>query len=58
MLKLAAAGAGDVEIAWRFRRTPKNVRQVIAFSQLPRSGGPRPSPDGELRPLPPPPGFS
>lgn len=47
----AAAGAGGVEIAWRFRRTPKNVRQVIAFSQLPRNGGPRPSPNDRLRPI-------
>lgn len=39
MLKLSEAGAGDVEIAWRFRRTPKNVRQVMACAQVPRSGG-------------------
>jgi hypothetical protein len=31
--------------------TPNNVRQVIAFSQFPRSGGLRPSPDGGLRPI-------
>jgi hypothetical protein len=50
MLKLANAGADEVEIAWRFRRTPKNVRQVIACSQLPRRGDRSPSP-GELRPI-------
>jgi hypothetical protein len=39
MLKLANEGADDIEIAWRFRRTPKNVRQVIACANLPRGGG-------------------
>jgi hypothetical protein len=50
MLKLAEAGAGDVEITWRFRRTPKNVRQVIACTQVPRRDGRPPSPDG-MRPI-------
>jgi hypothetical protein len=50
MLKLADAGADDVEIAWRFRRTPKNVRQVIACSRLPRQDGRPPAPEG-LRPI-------
>jgi hypothetical protein len=50
MLKLADAGASDVEIAWRFRRTPKNVRQVIAFTQLPRQKPPS-SPPAGLRPI-------
>jgi hypothetical protein len=36
MLKLSKAGADDIEIAWRFRRTPKGVRQVMACSQLRR----------------------
>ena len=46
MLKLAAAGAGDVEIAWRFRCTPKNVCQVMAFTRLARQDGRTPSPGG------------
>lgn len=50
MLKLANAGVSDVEIAWRFRRTPKNVRQVMVLSQLPREGDHRRSPGG-LRPI-------
>ena len=50
MLKLASAGTDDIEIAWRFRRTPKSVRQVIAFSQLARAGSPEPSPSA-LRPI-------
>jgi hypothetical protein len=50
MLKLAAAGAGDVEIAWRFRRTPKSVRQVVACARLPRGDG-RPPSRGGLRPI-------
>jgi len=50
MIKLSDAGVGDVEIAWRFRRTPKNVRQVIACAQMPRSGHRPPSPGG-LRPI-------
>ncbi len=39
MLKLADAGASDIEIAWRFRRTPKNVRQVLTLARIPREGG-------------------
>ena len=50
MLKLSQAGADDIEIAWRFRRTPKGVRQVIAFSQLPRGDAPR-AEAGRLRPI-------
>jgi len=50
MLKLAEAGASDVEIAWQFRRTPKSVRQVIALAQLPRRQRPSASP-GSLRPI-------
>jgi hypothetical protein len=50
MLKLAEAGATDVEIAWRFRRTPKNVRQVMTLARLPRQPAPSPPPTG-LRPI-------
>ena len=50
MLKLSRAGADDIEIAWRFRRTPKSVRQVIACSQLPRGDTPAATPGG-LRPI-------
>ena len=34
MLKLAEAGLSDIEIAWRFRRTPRSVRQVLALSRF------------------------
>lgn len=50
MLKMAKAGASDIEIAWRFRRTPKSVRQVITLAQLGRSSGAA-LPDGGLRPI-------
>jgi hypothetical protein len=50
MLKWAEAGATDVEIAWRFRRTPKGVRQVMALAQLPGRGGSQPTSSG-LRPI-------
>ena len=52
MLKLSNAGADDIEIAWRFRRTPKGVRQVIACAQMDR-GTPEPAPPspGGLRPI-------
>jgi hypothetical protein len=50
MLRWAEAGASDVEIAWRFRRTPKNVRQVMALSQLPRRLGDALEPN-VLRPI-------
>jgi len=38
VLKLARAGMGDPEIAWRFRRTPGWVRQVRRLALLPRAG--------------------
>lgn len=50
MRRLADAGASDIEIAWRFRRTPKNVRQVMALSHLPREDDRGPSTD-RLRPI-------
>jgi len=50
MLKWAEAGASDVEIAWRFRRTPKGVRQVLALSRLPGRGDGPVEPD-RLRPI-------
>ena len=50
MLKLADQGATDVEIAWRFRRTPRNVRQVMALTQLRRDDGPV-APVQALRPI-------
>jgi hypothetical protein len=36
MRKLAAAGTDDVEIAWRFRRTPRTVRNMRDWAELPR----------------------
>lgn len=50
MLKWAEAGASDEEIAWRFRRSPRSVRQVMALSRLPGRGTHRADPDG-LRPI-------
>lgn len=50
MRKLADAGASDVEIAWRFRRTPRGVRQVMALSDV-RRGDARPTAADGLRPL-------
>ncbi len=50
MLKLSNAGADDIEIAWRFRRTPKGVRQVMACAQMERSTTEPASPGG-LRPI-------
>jgi hypothetical protein len=43
MRKLTAAGADDVEIAWRFRRTPRTVRNVRDWSQLPRQADVQPA---------------
>jgi len=51
MLKLAEAGVDDVEIAWRFRCSPKSVRQVTALSQLPGRGQRSTAAGGGLRPI-------
>ncbi len=50
MCKLADAGVSEIEIAWRFRRTPKTVRQVLALAQLPRTGSAS-TVAGGLRPI-------
>lgn len=50
MRRLADAGASDIEIAWRFRRTPRNVRQVMALSHLRHEDVRRPATD-RLRPI-------
>lgn len=52
--RLAGEGIGEVEIAWRFRRSPRFVRQVLDLAQVPRDGGARaagPGPQARLRPL-------
>jgi hypothetical protein len=41
MRKLADAGVDDVEIAWRFRLTPRTVRNMLVWSELPRTNGHR-----------------
>lgn len=50
--QLVDDGVDDVEIAWRFRRSPRYVRQVMQLAELPRTGESTPArgPD-ELRPL-------
>jgi hypothetical protein len=46
---LTEAGMDDVEIAWRFRRSPRYVRQVRELSAHPRRGAVT---DGQrLRPI-------
>ena len=49
VLKLAAGGMSDPEIAWRFRRSPGYVRQVRRLALVPRSPGERAA--QTLRPL-------
>jgi hypothetical protein len=49
MRRLAADGMDDVEIAWRFRRSPRYVRQVRQLSERP---GRVARPNGDrLRPI-------
>jgi DNA-binding CsgD family transcriptional regulator len=47
--KMADAGADDVEIAWRFQRTPRTVRNIAAWADVPRR--PRTADRDGLRPL-------
>lgn len=49
MLWLTDRGVPEVEIAWRFRRTPRFVRQVKELAAVPRDGG-KPD-DRRLRPI-------
>lgn len=55
VLRLADEGVDDVEIAWRFRRSPRFVRQVkeLAAARMgsPPPGEPPDTDDGNLRPL-------
>lgn len=38
VLELSEKGMDDVEIAWRFRRSPRFVKQIKELADLPRSG--------------------
>lgn len=49
MLKMAEAGVDDVEIAWRFRRSPRFVRQVRGLAA--REPEARLEPANGLRPI-------
>lgn len=49
MLRLAEQGVPAAEIAWRFRRTPRTVRQVISLCDRP--AGTAPVRDDPLRPI-------
>lgn len=40
ILRLTEEGVDDIEIAWRFRRSPRFVRQVVALAGMPRDGAP------------------
>lgn len=55
MTRLADEGVDELEIAWRFRRSPRFVRQVLDLADVPRDGGARtaagPGPRDRLRPL-------
>ena len=50
MRKLSQAGVDDVEIAWRFRRTPRTIRNMRAWAELPRPQGPA-TDTATLRPI-------
>src|SRR2546429_5363324 len=50
VLRLAADGVPDDEIARRFRRSPAFIRRVIDLTEVPRSGEVRPD-SHPLRPL-------
>ena len=51
MMRMAQSGMDEVEIAWRFRRSPRYVRQVLELSRQPdRNAGAAAGP-GPLRPI-------
>ncbi|HVM39897.1 MAG TPA: hypothetical protein VM618_03845 [Acidimicrobiia bacterium] len=49
MVKLSESGVDDVEIAWRFRRSPRFVKQVRELAQRRPEAPPVPGP--ALRPI-------
>ncbi len=49
VLRMADDGVDDVEIAWRFRRSPRFVRQVRELARLERT--PAIPPTDTLRPI-------
>lgn len=55
MLRLSDDGVDDVEIAWRFRKSPRFVRQVKELATRPdpsaNDGSAGPGPEDRLRPL-------
>ena len=51
VLRLVDEGVGDVEIARRFRRSPRMIRRIIVMTRLPRDNGAHPLQGKRLRPL-------
>ncbi|MCZ7526334.1 MAG: hypothetical protein M5U14_08140 [Acidimicrobiia bacterium] len=51
MLRLAEEGVDELDIAWRFRRTPRYVRQVLTVARAPGRSGVTPTTAGTLRPI-------
>jgi len=51
VLRLAAEGCDDTEIARRFKRSPATIGRVIVMADLPRTTSPAPHPAPVLRPL-------
>ena len=51
MRRLSDAGMDDVEIAWRFRRSPRYVRRVLDLSAHPARDGHSSTDTRGLRPI-------
>lgn len=51
VLRLAAQGHDDVEIARRFKRSPAAITRLLVLARLVRPAGPTPQPTPVLRPL-------
>jgi DNA-binding CsgD family transcriptional regulator len=49
--RLVAAGVDPAEVAWRFRRSPRSVSQILALGSRPHRGASPPTNPQVLRPL-------
>ncbi|MCZ7529516.1 MAG: hypothetical protein M5U31_03750 [Acidimicrobiia bacterium] len=51
VVKRSEQGMARAEVAWRLRRTPGSIQQILDLAKVPRSSSPASTTPGTLRPI-------